>query len=109
MPDLALDIIRKKVFFHNSIDVWISACDENNIDWFNIENYKKFISYLLKNNLHLKAFNLCAHEAGATEEKKSKFAEILAETKDSDPNAATYTIKLNDDSINIIRKFSFKN
>ena len=109
MSELALDIIRKRVFFHNSIDVWISACEENNIDWFNAEEYKKFIAYLLKNNLHLKAFNLCSHEAGATEEKKSKFAEILAETKDSDPNAATYTIKLNDESIATIRKFSFQN
>ena len=109
MSDLALDIIRKKVFFHNSIDVWISACDENNTDWFNAENYKKFIAYLLKNNLQLKAFNLCTHEAGATEEKKSKFAEILAETKNSDPNASTYTIKLNDDSIATRRKFNFKN
>ena len=106
--ELALDIIRKKVFFHNSIDVWISACEEKNIDWFNTENYKKFISYLLKNNLHLKAFNLCTHEAGATEEQKTKFAEILSETKDSDPNTATYTIKLNDETISIIRKFDFK-
>ena len=107
--DLALDVIRKKVFFHNSVDVWISACEEKNIDWNSTDNYKKFIEYLLKNNLQLKAFNLCAHEAGATEEKKSKFAEILAETKNSDPNAATYTIKLNDDSIATIRKFNFKN
>ena len=106
--DLALDVIRKKVFFHNSIDVWISACEEKNLDWFNIENYKKFISYLLKNNLHLKAFNLGAHEAGATEEKKTKFADILAETKNTDPNAATYTIKLNDNTIDVIRKFGFK-
>ena len=105
--DLALDVIRKKVFFHNSIDVWISACEEKNIDWFDIEKYKKFISYLLENNLHLKAFNLCAHEAGATEEKKTKFADILAETKSSDPNSATYTIKLNDNTINVIRKFGF--
>ena len=109
MSELALDVIRKMVFFHNSIDVWISACDENNIDWFNVEEYKRFIAYLLKNNLQLKAFNLCAHEAGATEEKKSKFAEILGETKNSDPNAATYTIKLNDESIATIRKFSFQN
>ena len=57
----------------------------------------------------MKAFNLCTHEAGATEEKKSKFAELLGETKDSDPNAATYTIKLNDNSIAMIRKFSFEN
>ena len=104
--DLALDIIRKKVFFHNSIDVWISACEEKNLDWFNIENYKKFISYLLKNNLQMKAFNLCAHEAGATEERKTKFADTLAETKDSDPNTATYTIKLSKDTIDLIREFT---
>jgi len=107
--ELSLDVIRKKVFFHNSIDVWISACEERNVDWFSIENYKKFISYLLKNNLHLKAFNLCAHEAGATEERKTTFADILAETKKIDPNSATYTIKLNDNTINIIRKFNFEN
>ena len=104
--ELALDIIRKKVFFHNSIDVWISACEEKNLDWFNIESYKKFISYLLKNNLQMKAFNLCAHEAGATEERKTKFADILAETKDSDPNTATYTIKLNKATVDLIREFT---
>ncbi len=107
-PDLALDIIRKKVFFHNSVDVWISACEEKNINWYNTKNYKKFISYLLQNNLQLKAFNLCAHEAGATEEKKTKFTELLAEEKNVDPNAATYTIKLNDKSISLIRKFTFE-
>ena len=107
--ELSLDVIRKKVFFHNSIDVWISACEEKNIEWFDIEQYKEFISYLLKNNLHLKAFNLCAHEAGATEEKKTKFADSLAETKDTDPNSATYTIKLNDNTIDVIRKFKFEN
>ena len=104
--ELSLDIIRKKVFFHNSIDVWISACEEKNLDWFNIENYKKFISYLLKNNLQMKAFNLCAHEAGATEERKTKFADTLAETKDSDPNTATYTIKLSKDTVDLIREFT---
>ena len=104
--ELALDIIRKKVFFHNSVDVWISACDEKNIDWNNTENYKKFISYLLKNNLQLKAFNLCAHEAGAVEEEKTKFVELLAEEKNTNPNAATYTIKLTASSIDLIRKFS---
>ena len=104
--DLALDVIRKKVLFHNSVDVWISACEEKNTDWNNTENYKKFISYLLKNNLQLKAFNLCAHEAGAVEEEKTKFTELLSDEKNTNPNAATYTIKLNDNSINLIRKFS---
>ena len=104
---MPLDIIRKKVLFHNSIDVWIATCIEKNIDWSNTENYKKFISHLLKNNLNLKAFSLCAHEAGATEEEKTKFADALSEIKD--PNAATYTIKLNDVALSIIRKFRLDN
>ena len=88
--------------------MWISACEEKNLEWNNTENYKKFISFLLENNLQLKAFNLCAHEAGATEEEKTKFTELLAEEKGTNPNAATYTIKLNDHSIDLIRKFSLE-
>ena len=103
---MSLDEIRKKVIFHNSIDVWIAACGEKNTSWTNPEDYKKFIAHLLKNNLNLKAFNLCAHEAGATEEDKTKFAETLAETKD-DPNSLTYTIKLSDSALNIIRSYNF--
>jgi hypothetical protein len=102
---MSLDVIRKKVIFHNSIDVWIAACSEKNISWTNPQDYKKFIAYLLENNLNLKAFNLCTHEAGATEEEKTKFAEILSETKD-DPNSLTYTIRLNDSALNIIRSYS---
>jgi len=101
---MSLETIRKKVIFHNSIDVWIAVCSEKNFDWKNTDDYKKFIAYLLENNLNLKAFNLCTHEAGATEEDKTKFAEILSETKD-DPNSQTYTIRLNDTALDIIRKF----
>ena len=103
---MSLEEIRKKVIFHNSVDIWIAACGEKDISWTNPEGYKKFIAYLLKNNLNLKAFNLCSHEAGATEEEKTKFAETLAETKD-DPNSLTYTIKLSDSALDIIRNYSF--
>lgn len=101
---MSLDDIRKKVIFHNSVDVWIAACGEKNIPWTNPEEYKKFISHLLKNNLNLKTFNLCAHDAGATEEEKTKFAETLAEAKD-DPNSLVYTIKLTDGALGIIRNY----
>jgi len=102
---MSLDEIRKKVIFHNSIDVWIAACGEKNSNWTNPEEYKKFIAYLLKNNLNLKAFNLCTHEAGATEEEKTKFAETLSETKE-DPNSLTYTIRLTDSALNLIRSYT---
>lgn len=101
---MSLDDIRKKVIFHNSVDVWISACGEKNQSWTSPEDYKKFIAYLLKNNLNLKTFNLCAHDAGATEEEKTKFAETLAETKE-DPNSQVYTIKLTDSVLDIIRNY----
>jgi len=102
---MSLDEIRKKVIFHNSIDVWIAACGEKNSNWTNPEEYKKFIAYLLKNNLNLKEFNLCTHEAGATEEEKTKFAETLSETKE-DPNSLTYTIRLTDSALNLIRSYT---
>ena len=103
---MSLDALKQKVIFHNSIDIWIAICEEKNVQWTNPSDYKKFIAHLLKNNLNLKAFNLCAHDAGATEEEKTKFAETLAETKD-DPNSKTYTIKLTDSALEIIRSYPF--
>ena len=100
---MTLDDLRQKVIYQNSIDVWIATCEDNNVNWNNTEDYKKFISYLRENNLNLKAFTLCAHEAGAVEKEKTDFAETLREIKD--PNAATYTIKLNDSAIDLIKKF----
>ncbi len=102
---MSLEELRKKVIFHNSIDVWITACNEHHADWTDLEKYQKFISYLLQNNLNLKAFTLCAHEAGETEKQKTEFAEALAEIKN--PNAAIYTIKLNDAALGIINKYNF--
>ncbi len=106
---MSLTKLRQQVLFHNSIDVWIAACDEKNISWNDTEKYKKFIEYLLKNNLNLKAFTLCSHEAGETEKEKTEFAETLRQQKEKDPNAATYTIKLNEQAIDVIRNFDFEN
>ncbi len=102
---MSLDDLRKRVAFHNSVDVWIAACGERDADWTNPENYKKFIAYLLKNNLNLKAFNLCAHEAGATDEAKTQFADTLAQTKD-DPNSRNYTIRLSNSAMELIRRYN---
>lgn len=102
---MSLESLRKKVIFQNSIDVWIAVCSDNNTSWNDAENYKKFIAYLLKNNLNLKAFTLCAHEAGAVDEEKTSFVDVLAQLKDKDPNAATYTIRMTDAAMDILRNF----
>ena len=105
---MSLDALRQKVIFQNSIDVWIALCQDKKIQWDNPENYKKFIAYLLQNNLNLKAFTLCAHEAGATDQTKTDFVEVLAQTKDKDPNAATYTIRLTDPAMTVLKEFTIQ-
>ena len=56
MSVLALDEIRKKVIYPNTVDIWIAACQEQGIDWNDTEKYKKFIAYLTKSNLEMKKF-----------------------------------------------------
>jgi hypothetical protein len=103
---MALEELRKKAIYQNTIDTWIAACEEKNIDWYETENYKKFIAYLFKHNLNLKKFPLCVKETGGMYERgkdKTKFAEKLAES--NDPNSGAYTIKLNESALDIVRKF----
>lgn len=103
---MQLDELRKKAIYQNSIDTWIAACEEKGNDWYQTDDYKQFVSFLFENKINLKKFPLCIKETGGMYERgkdKTKFAEILAES--TDPNAAAYTIKLNDATLEIIRKF----
>ena len=105
---MALEELRKKVIYQNSIEIWIGACKEKNIDWYETENYKKFIAFLLKNNLKMKPISICFDESNSISEgrgNKKRFANKLAESKDE--NSACYSIKLNDATIELIRKFGF--
>ena len=106
MEELALDEIRKKVIYQNTVDIWIAVCQEQGTAWHDTEKYKKFIEYLLKCNLQMKKFPLCIKESGGNYERgqdKTAFGEKLSESNDE--NSAAYTIKLNDNAVNIIRKF----
>ena len=108
MSNLALDNIRKKVVYQNTVDIWIAMCQEQCTEWNSTETYRKFIAYLRKTNLTMKKFPLCIKESGGNYERgqdKTEFAEKLSESNDE--NSAVYTIKLNDDAMNIIREFKF--
>jgi len=104
---MSLEDLLKKVLYNNSIEIWIKACQEKNINWYETENYKKFIAFLRKNNLNMKQRSICFDESDNISEaggNKKRFANKLAEFKDE--NAACYIIKLNDHAIELIRKFS---
>jgi len=105
---MQLEELRKLAIYQNSIDTWIAACEEKDIDWYKTEEYKKFIAYMLQSGLKMQKFSLCVKEVGGVIERgrdKTKFAEILADS--NEPNAAAYTIKLNDNTLEIIRKYGF--
>jgi len=106
MSNLALDNIRKKVAYQNTVDIWIAMCQEQDTDWNSTEIYRKFIAYLLKTSLTMKKFPLCIKESGGNFERghdKTEFGEKLSESNDE--NSEVYTIKLNDVAMNIIREF----
>ena len=103
---MSLESLRRKVAFQNSIDVWIAAAEDAGADWRDPEGYKRFVSYLRGRGLGLRAFTLCAHDAGAEEKEKADLAEKLAGERDADPNAATYTVRLTDEAMGVIRGFS---
>jgi hypothetical protein len=103
---MALEELRKKVLYQNSIEIWIGASKEKNIDWFETENYQKFIAFLLKNNLNMKQMPICFDESDKASDgghSKKVFANKLAAFNDE--NSSCYSIKLNDGNIELIRKF----
>jgi len=104
--NMALEELRKKVLYQNSIEIWIGVSQEKNIDWFETENYKKFIAFLLKNNLNMKQMTICFDESDKASyggHSKKVFANKLAAINDE--NSSCYSIKLNDGAIELIRKF----
>jgi hypothetical protein len=107
---MTLDDLRKKVLYQNTLDVWIGFCEEKNLDWNETEGYKKFIDYLLNQKIGMKKFPLCVSESDSTldsAQNKIKFAEVLSSS--NDPNCATYTVRLNDSAIELIRNFNLQN
>ncbi len=102
---MALEDLRRRVLFHNSIDVWMERCAEAGTPWNDTAEYGRFIRHLRGAGLPLNAFNLCAHEAGETQADKKEFAESLAALKGADPDYSTYTLRLSGGTINAIRAF----
>ena len=104
---MTLEDLRNKALFQNTIDTWIMLCEENKMDWYSAEKYKKFISHLFQSGLKLQKFPLCIKESGGMYQRnrdKTQFAEILSQSTDA--NAAAYTVKLSDATIRIIRQFN---
>jgi hypothetical protein len=105
---MSLEKLRSKAFFQNTIDIWISLCEEREWNWYDPEAYRRFISYLRSKNISLQKFPLCIKESGGLYERgrdKTKFLEELSQLSSDD--TAAYTIKLSEPHLSIIRTFEF--
>lgn len=100
---MSLEALRAKVAFHNSIDVWIALREDSGKGWNDTDGYRAFVSRLRAAGMALRPFSICAHEAGAVEKEKTEFAEKLAALKGADPDCATYTIRLNGETVAALR------
>ena len=103
---MTLDQLRQKAFFQNTIDVWISYCEERSWDWYDIENYRRFINHLTTNGIKMQKFPLCIKESGGMYERgkdKTQFLEQLSKLSSDD--TAAYTVKLSSDVLSKIRSF----
>lgn len=104
---MTLDQLREKAFFQNTIDIWISFCEERGWDWYDIENYKRFINHLSSKGIKMQKFPLCIKESGGMYERgrdKTKFLDELSKLSTDD--ASAYTIKLSSDILSAIRSFA---
>ncbi len=107
---MLLEDLRDKALFQNTIDIWIAFCEENKLDWYNIQGYRDFIKHLNFNGIKMQKFPLCVKESGGTFERgrdKSKFLEELSQYSEDDSSA--FIAKLNQNAIQIIRQFNASN
>ncbi|NMJ87381.1 MAG: hypothetical protein EX285_06030 [Thaumarchaeota archaeon] len=103
---MTLEELRSKALFQNTIDVWIMRCEENDTEWFDIDAYRAFISHLLRINVKMQKFPLCIKESGGMFHRGRDKTQLLdALSKFDTPDVMAYTLKLNDETLNVIRTF----
>jgi hypothetical protein len=104
---MALEQLRNKAFFQNTIDVWIAYCEEKKIDWYDTGAYQKFIRHLTANGIKMQKFPLCIKESGGMYERGKDKAQFLEElSKMSSDDSAAYTVKLSESVLSAIRSFA---
>ena len=103
---MMLEQLRQKAFFQNTIDVWISYCEERGWEWYDIETYRRFVNHLNAKGIKMQKFPLCIKESGGMYERgkdKTQFLDQLS--KISSDDAAAYTVKLSVEVMAAIRSF----
>ncbi|HEY7734946.1 MAG TPA: hypothetical protein VIB07_09155 [Nitrososphaera sp.] len=103
---MTLEQLRQKAFFQNTVDVWISFCEERQWEWYDLGAYRRFIGHLNSRGIKMQKFPLCIKESGGMYERGKDKTQFLDElSKLSADDAAAYTVKLSGDVVAAIRSF----
>ncbi len=101
-----LEELKSKALFQNTIDVWITFCNEVGREWYDIDGYRAFIKYLKDKNVKMNRFPLCVKEStGSLERGKDKVEFLDKLSKITDEYAMVYSIRLDKANLDIIRAF----
>ncbi len=102
-----LEQLKTRALFQNTIDVWIALCNERGLEWYNVDGYRAFIRYLLSKNVKMDRFPLCVKETGTYERSRDKVALLDELSKLNTQDAQVYIVKLDENTLNVIRGFHF--
>ncbi|MDT7865010.1 MAG: hypothetical protein RQ968_02400 [Thermoproteota archaeon] len=95
----------ENLLFHNTIDVWIKICEDNNVNWNDVNLYLSFIEFLKKNNIKLMPFNLCIKETGGMYKRGKEKAEFLDKLQKIRKSNVVFIVKFDEELINKINEF----
>jgi hypothetical protein len=95
----------ENLLFHNTIDFWIKFCEENKINWNDVDLYLSFIDFLKKNKIKTIPFNLCIKETGGLYKRGKEKAEFLNKLQETGKKDIVFIVKVDNELINKLNEF----
>ena len=104
-----LDALRRSAAFHNTVDVWVSACAEKGARWDDAAGYAGFVEALRADGVQLRPFGLCVsdEEGGSDHERaKAAFARGAKEGFEGleGPPPGVHSVRLGDGAVDAARR-----
>lgn len=108
-PPPTLDALRRAAAFHNTVDVWVSACAEVGARWDDAAAYAAFVGRLKSEGVQLRPFGLCvSDEEGGSDHERAKAAFARAAKEGaaglSAPPPGVHTVRLGDRAVAAARR-----
>lgn len=104
-----LDALRRSAAFHNTVDVWVSACSERGARWDDGAGYGRLVKALAEEGVQMRPFGLCVSDeegGGDHERAKAAFARAAKEGFEGleGPPPGVHSVRLGDRAVDAARR-----